>query len=122
MTLSVPPTASNVPEWIRRAASTINQLATKRANIIAKTAAYTLVDGDDVVECDATGAAFTVTLPSVALFKGKQFIVKKMDASANAVTIDGADAETIDGAATVALATQYESRTLLAGTAGWLII
>jgi hypothetical protein len=120
--LHVPVTASNQTEWVRRAAGAINQLIGKRLNIVSKSAAYTLVDGDDVCLGDATGAAFSVTLPAVALYTGRVFIVKKIDASANAVTIDGNGAETIDGAATVALATQYESRTLLAGTTGWHII
>lgn len=119
MILTVPPTASNVPEWVRRAASTINQLANKKTNIVTVTAAHTVADGDDVVLGDATGAAFRVALPPVATWIGKIVTIKKTDASANAVTIDGNGAETIDGSATVALATQYKSRTLLAGASEW---
>jgi hypothetical protein len=115
------PTALNVA-WATDATQAINQLIGKKLNIVSKTAAHTLADGEDVLLGDATGAAFSVTLPAVALHTGRLFIVKKIDASANAVTIDGNGAETIDGAATVALSTQYESRTLLAGSSGWHVI
>jgi|GEM_PF-1169751 len=53
---------------------------------------------------DATSAAFTITLPAGAdVLTGFTIYVKKTDASANAVTIDGAGAETIDGVATLVL-------------------
>lgn len=37
---------------------------------------------------------------------GRQYTIKKTDASANAVTVDGACSETIDGATTFAVSTQ----------------
>ncbi len=118
----IPPSMASVPGWQQIVADSVNPLLRGEVNIVAKTAAYTLTDQDYFVECDATGAAFTVTLPAAVLYKGKAFIIKKADASANAVTIDGNGAETIDGAATVALAVQYESRTVLSNGVSWHII
>jgi hypothetical protein len=39
-----------------------------------------------------------MTLPTAASSTGKVFYIKKIDSSANSVIIDGAGAETIDGA------------------------
>ena len=71
--------------------------------------------------CDATGAAFTVTLPAAATVSGASISVKKTDSSGNAVTIDGNGAETIDGATTLALSTQYEAVTLWSDGSNWWV-
>jgi hypothetical protein len=74
-----------------------------------------------VLLCDASGGAFTVTLPAAATVSGSSISVKKSDASANAVTVDGNAAETIDGAATLALSTQYEAVTLWSDGTNWWV-
>ena len=99
-------------------------LATKNSNVLAKTAAYTVLVADDgkLVDADATTAAFTVTLPTVAS-AGDGFIIaiKKTDSSANAVTVDAAGAELIDGATTKVLASQFESVVLYCDGLEWHI-
>lgn len=70
-------------------------------------AATTLTLSDVMVVCDATSGAITATLPSAASAAGREFIVKKKDSSANAVTLKGNGAELIDGANTKATTTQY---------------
>ncbi|MBK8696037.1 MAG: hypothetical protein IPN17_28195 [Deltaproteobacteria bacterium] len=85
-----------------------------------KTTTYTALAGD-VLLCDASGGAFTVTLPAAATVSGSSISVKKSDASANAVTVDGNAAETIDGAATLALSTQYEAVTLWSDGTNWWV-
>ncbi len=62
---------------------------------------------DQTVLVDATGGATTINLPASPT-SGKCFIVKKTDASANAVTVNG-NGNNIDGAATQALAAQWNS-------------
>jgi hypothetical protein len=106
-------------DWIRIAANVLNPLLQRKINVLTKTAAYTVEEDDDLVLCNATGAAFTVTLPSAVSFEGRQFMVKKIDASANAVTVDGNGAETIDGAATLSLATQWAKVHLVSDGANW---
>lgn len=113
---------TNTPDFPRLVANAINALRLGKKTTIAKTAAYTVAVGDDVVLVDATAAAVTVTLPTAASFKDISVTVKKTDASANAVTIDGNGSELIDGAATKALATQYKSYTVISDGAGWQII
>lgn len=80
------------------------------------------VSTDDIILMNAVGGALTVNLPSAASAAGKVFYIKKTDASGNSVTIDASGGETIDGALTVALTTQYQSRTIVSdGTQWWII-
>lgn len=99
-------------------------LSTKNSNVLAKTAAYTVVVADDgkLVDADATSAAFSVTLPTVAS-AGDGFIisVKKTDSTANAVTVDAAGAELIDSALTKVLANQFDSVVLYCDGLEWHI-
>ncbi len=88
----------------------------------AVAAAYTASYSDSYIECDATSAAFTVTLPAAGGHDGHTFDIKKVDSTANAVTIDGNGSETIDGATTQALSSQWDSFTVLAVAGDWKII
>lgn len=94
--------------------------------VASKTAAYTATADDHVILCNATSAAFSVTLPALAdAYKdgaGLKLYITKTDASVNAVTVDGSGAETINGAATYALASQYSTCCLVAGPNGWLVL
>lgn len=75
-----------------------------------------------LVLVDATAAAVTVTLPIAAKSTHREIMVKKIDASANAVTIDGNGSETIDGAANTALATQWKAKRLYCNGSAWFIV
>lgn len=121
MILHVPVTASNPAEWTRRAAGAINQLATRRLTVKDTiTATYALEDGFDVIPADTTSAAFTITLPKAGKHKGRVIYIKRIDASANNLTVDGDGSETIDGAASITLTTQWEIRRLTSDGTGWL--
>ena len=85
----------------------------------SKTTTYTAAPGD-IIPCNATGGAFTVNLPAAAGVV-QSIRVKKTDASANAITIDGNASETIDGATTRTLTTQYEAVELWSDGTGWLV-
>lgn len=85
-------------------------------------ASTTVAVEDDLVLVDATAGAVTVTLPYIDDVYLKRYIVKKIDASVNAVTVQGSGSETVDGG-TIALAAQYDvadlmpERDLTSGTA-----
>ena len=102
--------------------------ASERPNLVQKrtsqTGSYTLDVADFLVECDATGGAFTVTLPSAASsgFKNKVFIVKKTDSGSNAITIDPNSTETIDGASTVTLDRQFQTIMLMSDGTNWKVL
>jgi hypothetical protein len=90
----------------------------------AKTSAYTVTAADDgrLIRGDATSAGFTITLLAAAT-AGSAFRVgiKKIDSSANAVTVDGNSTETIDGAANHVLGSQYETVWLICDGSNWHI-
>lgn len=123
MILRVPtdytPNPAGLANWARKIANAINQLLARKLYVVSKTAAYAIEEGVDVVLCDATAAAFTITLPPVGQHSGRHVTVKKVDASANAVTIDGDGAEQIDGAANQTLATQWESNQIVSNGTAW---
>lgn len=91
-------------------------------NTRSVTAAYSVSGFDKVVLADATGGAFTVTLPNAAFRKNQQpIIVKRLNAGGNAVTI-GSAGGTIDGAATVSLAAQYSTKSFMSDGSNWHMI
>lgn len=90
--------------------------------VVSVTADYTALDQDLVVLADATGGDITVTLPTATGREGRRIIVKKTDSSANTVTIDGNGSETIDGATTVALASQNELREIVSDLSNWYVV
>ena len=86
-------------------------------------ASYSMVD-ETVILADASSAAVTVTLPlSNVETVNRDVHVKRLNAGVNNVTIAANGTDTIDGAATVVLVTQYESRHLISDGLGhwWLL-
>lgn len=82
---------------------------------VALTRPYTLVLVD-------TGAAsVTLTLPPAAGVTGYRVDIKKQTA-ANTLTVDGHASETIDGTATRAWTTQYQSFSLVSTGSAWSIV
>lgn len=77
---------------------------------------------DHTILVNATSANRTVTLPAAASNAKRLYKVKKIDASGNTVTIDGNASETIDGATTKVLSTQYQSIEIHCdGTSWWIV-
>ncbi len=65
-----------------------------------KTAAYTLVQADYMVTGNTTSGAFTFTLPTAVGRTGQEFIIMKVDASANVLTVGTTSSQTINGSTT----------------------
>jgi hypothetical protein len=84
--------------------------------------ATTLDATHNVVDVDASSAAITITLPTAVGINGREYVIRKLDSSGNAVTVDGNGAETINGAATKALSTQYETVHIMSDGANWIIL
>lgn len=127
MALFIPPTASPSPgglaEWIRKVATAINELS-RRLGTFGSTAShssnFTVTDTDYLLMVDASGGGVTVYLPASQV--GRQMVVKKVDASSNNVTIDASGSDTIDGAGSKAISTQWQSYTIMGVAGGWAII
>jgi hypothetical protein len=84
----------------------------------AVSAAYTVEPEVYWVRVDASSGAITVTLPPVGVV-GRPVGIMKSDSSSNAVTIDGNGSETIEGAATQSLPTQFDSMLLRDNGTSW---
>jgi hypothetical protein len=82
----------------------------------------TLDTTHNVVSVDASGGAKTITLPTAVGIGGRQYTIRKLDSSGNAVTIDGNGSETINGATTKVLAAQYDVATIISNNANWVVI
>lgn len=110
-----PPTSS---VWTIDNSSATEQLWTT----VTKTSNYTVTesDRDKLILVDASGGAVTITLLAAATAgDGFRVAIKKIDNSANAVTVDGNASETIDGAATATISTQYDSENLVSNGTNW---
>jgi hypothetical protein len=91
-------------------------------NVVSKTGAYTITEDDDIILADATGGAFSVTLPAVSgEARDSTSTVKRMNGGANAVTIATPGAETVDGAANHVLSDQYDCVTLSTDGSNWMV-
>ncbi len=93
--------------------------------VLSKSAAYTITIGDynKTILANAAGGAFTLTLPPAASAgEGFPIFIKKTDNSANAVTIDGNGAETIDGFSSITLNNEDEAVLLHSDGVTWYII
>lgn len=94
-------------------------------NVVEITSAdspYTVTDNNVIILANATSAVITINLPALPADPSAQpyvLFIKKIDVSGNAVTIDGDAAETIEGATTKSLATQYTHALLINGSAEW---
>lgn len=113
-----PPTSS---VWTVDNALSLEQLWTT----VSKTSNYQTVeaDRDKLIRADATSGTLTVTLLAAATAgDGFMLAVKKVDSSGNAVIIDGNSSETIDGATTLSLTSQYEVAVLISNGTSWSVI
>lgn len=87
--------------------------------------AYTILNTDHVIAVTALSAARTLTLPTVASAKeGKLFRIK--DESGNAgtfnITVDGNGSETIDGALTKVISSNYGSINIYCNGSAWFTV
>lgn len=81
-----------------------------------------LTASDCLVLVDATSGNVTIDLPPALGKNGFEVIIKKIDSTANTVTVEPNGAETIEGAANKVLTTQYEvCRTASDGATWWLV-
>lgn len=89
------------------------------ANARTVSSNYTVQPEDHTILVNATTAAVTITLPPVGSHRFPYVVVKKTDSSTNAVTIDGAGSNTIDGATTVVLRNRYSTALLHGDATEW---
>jgi hypothetical protein len=87
-----------------------------------KTTAYTITTAESMVPCDATTAGFSVTLPTAVGNSGQEYVIKKLDSTANIVTVATTSSQTIDGVTTKTLTTQYQTIRVKSNGANWWVV
>lgn len=102
--------------------SFVTQQDLTKKRVVSKAASYPMVPNDDAVLADATSGAVTITLISASGIAGVVKLVKKVDSSGNAITIATTGGQTIDGASTKSLASQYKFMILMSDGTNWQII
>ena len=91
----------------------------------AKTTTYTVLPSDvgKLLTGDATGGAFTITLPPAATAgDGFEVAFLKIDSTSAAITIDGDGSETINGASSISLGVQWQAARLRCNGSAWYIV
>jgi hypothetical protein len=91
-----------------------------RRAVLSRTSAYTTTASDSTILCNASTGAFAVTLLTSVGNTGLIFTIKKVDSSANAITVNTTSSQTIDGAATFTLSTQWSFVVLQSDGANWM--
>lgn len=89
---------------------------------VAKTANYTLTENDEWVTVDTTSGVITITLPGcLATRVGKTYLVQKI-AGANNVSVARAGSDTINGATSKTVSTQYSGILLVNTGTVWYAV
>jgi NADPH-dependent ferric siderophore reductase len=83
-------------------------------------AAHTATPADDAVLADATGGAFTVTLPTASAYPGRRYTVVRVNAGANAVTVATVLGGNISLGSQYAYATVQSCLTTVPATFSWV--
>jgi hypothetical protein len=75
-----------------------------------------------ILRVDTTAGNITITLPTFTALAGYKVTVKKIDSSANSVTITGVGGVNIDGAATLVVSGQYGKSTVGSDLVQYIIL
>jgi len=96
--------------------------AIANSTVTSKSAAYTITTSDQINLGNASGGAFTYTLPTASGNSGLRLVIKKTDSSENAITIDGNGSETIDGDTTLLLNAENDFVEIISDGSNWQVI
>lgn len=89
--------------------------------ISTKNNSYSILTTDCFLAGDCNSGNITFTLPAVSGNTGRIFYIKKIDATANTLTIVGFGGELIDGVASFVLSSQYQSVSVIDNGTSWWI-
>ena len=87
-----------------------------------KTANYTQSASGEVVRCDPSGGAFTITLNFAVTGSGFKVIVKNVTTSTNTITIDVRVGGTIDGVTTKTITTDHGWMRFISDGSEWMVV
>lgn len=82
---------------------------------------YTAVASASVIDGTTGATNRTLNLPAVASCAGRLYLIKKVDSGVGTITIDPNSTETIDGASTLVLSSQYSSVLIQSNGTEWKV-
>lgn len=82
---------------------------------------YLVTANNATILVNCAAEALFVKLPAAGSVSGQQYKVKKIDSTANAVTINTTSSQNIDGSSTYVLSTQYYSTTVQSDGSNWWV-
>lgn len=85
------------------------------------TASETVRVDDDILLVDASSGAITITLRSAVQMVNKRLVVVKTDSGVNGVTVDPAGSETVNGAASYGLSSQWKRVVIVSNGVNWVV-
>ena len=101
----------------------VSDLANEEWRVVTVTTTYTVVPGATIIKADASGGAFTITLPDAAgTNQNRMIVIKKIDSTSNAVTVDGDGSDTLDDITEKIITAQYVAIMLISDGTNWNII
>ena len=90
--------------------------------VVTITTDTVITQANVIVLANASSGNILVTLPATSGDAGRNYSIKKIDSTANLVTISGINSETIDGGLTATLTLQYENIPVVADGSNWHIL
>lgn len=90
--------------------------------VMVVTTDYIATLADRYIDANASGGPITITLPSAVGQLGRDYIIKRVNAGSNTVSVDAHGSETIDGQLGYVLNDQWESLTLISDNSNWKVI
>lgn len=91
-------------------------------SVSTKTGNYQLLLTDFVILGDCTSNNITVTLPLASSGIGRIYFIKKVDASANTLTLKGTGSEQIDSTNTIVMPSQWMIVTVVSSGTAWYVL
>lgn len=104
----IQPELEEIADWVNREASVVlKQLrGALNSKLTVTTVNHTVEPHEELILADASDGEVTVTLPFAATYF-RRLVVKKVDSSANAVTVAAQSGETIEGQTSLSLEGQW---------------
>ncbi len=106
---------------LRRTVEVLDTAARFDVQTVSATGTMTLTYPLTLILVDTGAGSVTLTLPRAQTVPGFRVEVKKLTA-ANTLTLDADGSETIDGAATLAWTTRWQSYALIATGGTWYVV
>lgn len=102
--------------------ATFNGKVIGRSNVVSIANTYTINSNDCVILANSASTAFTINLPAVSTNTGLHVYIKKVDSSANVISVDGNSAEKIDNELIQYVNVYGDCMEIICNGTGWNII